>query len=160
LALVLVADAEIGGHFQKFSRLGPLLAGVVGANPEAMDGAQLHDAAYAVVRPHLDADRQNALDRFHDLHGSGDPRAATGVEAVLSAAQLGRVDTLLLTEDQAVGGTRPETGDHVVIGHTPDATERDPLDAAVAKTWQNGGRIHMLTGDAASDNLVGAILRY
>lgn len=35
--VVLVADAETGGHFQKLSSLGPLLAGVVETNPDAMD---------------------------------------------------------------------------------------------------------------------------
>ena len=63
--VVLVADAEIGGHFQKLSNLGTLLAGVIEANPEAMDTRQLHAAAYAVMQQRLDA-------------GRGEPRAPFG----------------------------------------------------------------------------------
>lgn len=143
--LVLVAGAEIGGHFQKFSRLGPLLAGVVGANPEAMTSAQLHDAAYAVLQPQLDADRQKVLDQFQGLRRSGDPRAVIGVEAVLSAAQLGRVDTLLLTEP---------------TDQTLDAAGGDLMDAAVRQTLQHAGRIHLFSGDQLPYTPVGAILRY
>jgi stalled ribosome rescue protein Dom34 len=120
----------------------------------------LHEAAYAVAKPHLDADRESALDRFHALRGSGDPRAVTGVEAVLSAAQLGRVDTLLLAEDQAVRESGQEAGYDSVTGRSGDVTEGKLLDAAVTQTLQNGGRIQLLAGDASSDELVGAILRY
>lgn len=156
--LVLVAGAEIGGHFQKFSRLGPLLAGVIETNPDSMRNGQLHDAAYAVMRPQLDADRTKALDKFQALQGSGDPRAATGVEAVLSAAQLGRVDTLLLT-DEAVG-TGQGTEDELITSQMDGSTDGDLVDAAVRQTLQHGGRIHLLSSDATSDALVGAILRY
>ncbi|MGZ4666712.1 MAG: hypothetical protein ACXV5Q_17165, partial [Frankiaceae bacterium] len=59
--LVLAADTEIAGHFRKFSRLGPLLAGVIKANPESIDGPRLHDAAHTVVRPHLETLRNGGL---------------------------------------------------------------------------------------------------
>ena len=46
--VVLVADAEIGRHFQKLGTAAAMLAGVVETNPEAMDIRALHEAAYAV----------------------------------------------------------------------------------------------------------------
>ena len=51
---VLVADAETGGHFQKLTALGPLLADVIETNPADMDEEALHKAAYAFVRPSFD----------------------------------------------------------------------------------------------------------
>ena len=54
--VVLIADAEIQGHFQKLSDLGSLLTGVVETDPETLDVNSLHAAAYDVVRPMLDMD--------------------------------------------------------------------------------------------------------
>ena len=47
LCFVLVADAEVQGHFRKLWTPADLLAGVVETNPAALDTAALHAAAYA-----------------------------------------------------------------------------------------------------------------
>ena len=158
--LVLAADTEIAGHFRKSSRLGPLLAGVIKANPESMDDTQLHDAAYTVVRPRLDADRQDALDRFEALHASGDVRAATGVTEVVRAAHQGRVDTLLLTETGPIWGRYDRTADQVVTYESYGASGQDLLDVAAIQTLHNGGLVHLMTPDTMPGAAAAAILRY
>jgi hypothetical protein len=160
IPLVLIADAEIGGHFQKFSTGRPPLAGVVDVNPESMNSADLHQAAYKIVRASLDTDRFDALHRFHSMRGRGDARAASGIEDVVRAAHRGQVDTLLLAEDSFVWGRYDESVDQVITDPALAASGQDLLDTAAAQTLQNGGHIHLFAGDTLSDELVGAILRY
>ena len=148
--IVLVADAEIGGHIKQLGTLGPLLAGVVETNPEAMDDRELHDAAYAVMRPRLDAARTAAAERFATLRGNRDARAVTGIDDVMTAAHQGRIDTLLLVEDETVGGRVAEF----------TATADDVLEAVAVQTLQHGGAVHLLPEKELSHPPAAAILRY
>lgn len=159
--VVLVADAENGGHFQKVAALGPLLAGVVETNPEAMDEAALHEAAYALVRPRFEADREEAVERFAALFGRGDERAATGTEEVVRAAHQGRVDTLLLAKGETVWGRYDETSGRVETGDASAGTGEELLDAAAVRTLRHGGAVHVLPREEMPDDApVAAILRY
>jgi hypothetical protein len=161
--LVLVAGSEIGGHFSGFTTLGRLLVGVIETNPEAMDDGELHDAAYAVARPVLDAVRTKAIARFEALLGAGDARAVTGAREVLAAAEQGRVDTLLLPpEDHAAGSDEPDTNRVAPADSTQEPGWPDPdlLEIAIVQTLSHGGSLH-LHGEAGSPRSeVGAILRY
>jgi len=161
--LVLVAGSEIGGHFRGFTTLDRLLVGVIETNPEAMDDRELHDAAYGVARPVLDAVRTKAIARFEALLGAGDARAATGARDVFSAAEQGRVDTLLLPlEDRAPRPDEPDTG-HAVPddgAQAPGWSDPDLLEVAAVQTLRQGGSLH-LHGEAGSPPAeVGAVLRY
>jgi hypothetical protein len=140
--VVLVADAEVQGHFRK---LGPALAGVVETNPEALDRKALHEAAYAVMRPKFDEDRRQAVERFTALHGAGDARALTGPRPVLSAAETGRVDTLLLAEGADLQG----------------GPDEDLVDSAAVRTLQQGGAVFILPPEQMpGGEAMAAVLRY
>jgi hypothetical protein len=161
MPVVLVADVEAGGHFQKLAALGPLLAGVVRTNPEAMDEEALHEAAYAVVRPHFEADRKQAVERFQALRGAGDARAATGIEAVVRAAYQGRINALLLAEGEAVWRHYDEAAGEVVVGEGFAGTGEDLLETAMVWTLQHGGGVHALPQREMPDAAPSAaILRY
>lgn len=145
--VVLVADAEIAGHFRQATGLGERLAGVVETNPAAMDNGALHAAAYEVVHPRLDGARTDALERFRALAGTDDDRAVTGVARVVSAAGDGRVDTLLLKHDE--------------VANPVEAGSADPLGVAAAETLQHGGAIHLLDEQEWPEAFTAAaILRY
>jgi hypothetical protein len=159
--VVLVADAETGGHFRKLTNLGPLLAGVVETNPAAMDPAALHEAAYALVQPRFDADRQVAHERFAALHGSGDARAVADMDAILSAAEEGRVDTLLLAEGTSLPGDHDETSHEVAINQEVAEAGGDPLEAAAVRTLRKGGNVYILSDEKMPEgSSMAAILRY
>ncbi len=160
--VVVAADAEIGGHFQKFSSLGSLLAGVIEVNPEAIEVEQLHEAAYAVMRPRLEEGRRDAVERLEALRGSGDGRAVTGVENVVKAAYGGRVEALLLVEGDSAWGTFDEAADQVLTGDGFAAAGQDLLDAAAVQTLQHAGAVYLLSGDDIPPDVasVAAVLRY
>lgn len=159
--VVLVADAETGGHFRKLGTLGPLLAGVVETNPDALDEGALHEAAYALVRPRFDAERGAAGERLAALLGRGDERAATGMEEVVRAAYQGRVDTLLLAEGESLWGRYDEGVDEVATGQEFAETGEDLLDAVAVRTLRHGGTVYVLPEEEMpGDAPAAAILRY
>ena len=158
--VVLVADAEIGGHIQKLGTLDPLLAGVIERDPGSLDDAQLHNAAYAVMRPRLDAARTAAVERFETLHGGGDARAATGVDELVRAAYQGRIDTLLLAQDDTVWGRYTEATDDIATGEAFEAAGEDLLEAVAVQTLQHDGAVHLLSPKEMSHRPAAAILRF
>ncbi len=159
--VVLVADAEIGGHFQKFSALGSLLAGVLEVNPATMDTGQLHHAAYAVMQPRLERGRKEAVERFETLRAGRDTRAVTRIEELVGAAYRGRVDTLLLAEDETVWGRYDQAVDEVATGDVFAATGEDLLEAAAVQTLRQGGDVHLLPlGEMPEATPAAATLRY
>jgi hypothetical protein len=161
VAVVLAADTEIGGHFRKLTTIGPLLAGVIDVNPASLDLTQLHAQAYAIVQPSLDQARKDALERFEALYGSTDERAVTSIEEVVRAAYRGRVDALLLTEDEAEWGCYDEAADTFATSDAYAATGEDHLEAAAVRTLQQGGAVHLLAREEMpAGTKLAAILRY
>jgi len=159
--VVLAADAEIGGHFKKFTTMGPRLAGVIDVNPASLDSIQLHAAAYAIMQPRLNQTRNDAVERFEALHASHDVRAVIALEDVVRAAHQGRVETLLITEAQKAWGRYDEAADAVLSDDAYAATGDDHLETAAVRTLQQGGTVHVLTAEEMPENaLATAILRY
>lgn len=139
---VLAGDPENAGHFRKLARLPGLIEAGLDTNPDALEDGELHRRAYALVEPLLLERRRRAVERFAALAGDGSGKAATGLEAILPAAEAGRIDTLLLAE-----------------GAEEDAEER--LEAAVARTLLQGGAVHVLPPEAMPAPVpAAAILRY
>jgi len=151
--VVLIADAQTGGHFRKFTNLGPQLVGVIDHNPDSLDLTQLHAAAYAVMETLLGQSRSDAVERLAALHGAHDARAITGVEAVADAASQGRIDTLFLIED--------ETTDTHSADHDRIASGDGNLDVAAIGTLRHDGAIYLIAHkDMPKGTAAAAILRY
>ncbi|WP_281825547.1 hypothetical protein [Jannaschia rubra] len=154
--VVLVADAETGGHFARSTTLGPLLAGVIETNPAAMDDTALHEAAYALVEPRFMAGRREAVGRLAALQGSDDARAMAGAEDVARSAQEGRVETLLLAE-----GASDRDGGATGSDDEAEGSTLDRFDAAAVQTLRHGGDVYIVPADdMPGDTRIAAILRY
>lgn len=161
LPVVLIADAEIQGHFQKLSDLGPLLAGVVETNPEALDVSSLHAAAYDVVRPIFDAGRTRAIERLSALLGSRDAHATLDAAEIVKAAHLGRIETLMLAEGAELWGRFDEATGKVSVGNQATADEQDLLDDVAARVLRHGGAVTILALDEMPEAApAAAVLRF
>ena len=159
--VVLIADAEIQGHFQKLSDLGPLLAGVVEMNPESLDVNALHAAAYDIVRPMFDEDRRQAVDRLAALLGSGDAHATLDAGEIVKAAHVGQIETLMLAEGAELWGRFDEATGNVTMGGEAAAAGQDLLDGVAAQVLRHGGAITMLSPDEMPDAApAAAVLRF
>lgn len=161
MPVVLAADAEIQGHFQKPGTLGPLLAGVVEINPEAIDEKELHAAAYAVMQPRLAEERERAVERFTALLNDGDARASIESEEIIKAAHYSRIDTLFLAEGVNLWGRFDEAADKVMLDEAFAGTGEDLLDAAAVHTLRHGGSVYILPKEEMPGAaMAAAILRY
>lgn len=161
LPVVLVADAELGGHFRKASGLGPLLAAVIETHPDSLDRRRLHEVAYEAARPRLDATRRDAVERFAALKGKQDPKVAWGLEHLVKSAHRGQVEALMLRMDPTVWGTfDPEAGT-ITISETPHPSCQDLVERAAATTLAHGGAVHVLAADDLPEiEYAAAILRF
>ena len=161
IPVVVIADAEIQGHFRKLSHLGPLLAGVVEMNPEALDVSSLHDAAYGIVRPIFDEVRERAVERFAALLGSGDARATVDGRKIIKAAHLGQIDTLMLAEGAELRGHFDEAAGKVSLRGEAAAAGQDLLDVTAASVLRHGGSVMVLPpGEIPETAPAAAVLRF
>ena len=161
LPVVLIADAEIQGHFQKLSSLGPLLAGVVETNPESQDVKSLHAAAYDIVRPIFEKGRRQAVDRLAALLGSGDAHATLDAGEIVKAAHLGRIEMLMLVEGAELRGRFDEATGKVTMGGEATAAGHELLDDVAARVMRHGGAVTILSLDEMPDAApAAAVLRF
>lgn len=159
--LVLVADAEVGGHFQQASDLGQHLAGVVEINPNSLDASALHGLAYPQVKERLDRGRVEALATAAELLGRGDHTATTRIADIVRASHQGRVGTLLLPDGEPVWGRYDSEADNLETGPEFESSGEDLLGIAAMKTLQNGGDVHVMSADELPKEADAvALLRY
>lgn len=159
--LVLIADAEVGGHFQQASDLDTLLAGFVETNPGSLDARALHESAYPQVKDRLDHDRAEALSRAAEHLGRGDSTATSQLPDVVRAAHRGQIDTLLLSDCDPIWGAYDLAADRLETGPAFEASGDDLLGVAAIQTLQHGGSVHMMTaGELPGDADAVALLRF
>jgi hypothetical protein len=133
--------------------------GITG-NPDELKPEELQANAWELVTPLFGRQREEALDRYRRLAGSG--RTATDVQAVVEAAFQGRVELLFVGVGiqcwgrfDAVSGQADLHGD----ASAPDA--EDLLDWAAMLTLQNGGVVFAdPPGDVPDGMPLCAVYRY
>ncbi len=159
--VVVIADAEIGGHLAKSDALAPLIAGNVEVNPATMNDTELHAAGWAMMQPIRDDARDAALNRLDARLGQGDVTACVDPAQLLTAAQHGRIETLFLAADTALPGRfDPETAT-TVMGEGEAAGTVDLVDLAARIALQNGGELRVVEQDRLpKGGVMAAILRY
>ena len=144
--LVLVAEPQAAGHFRKLAapHLHQLQAEELHTNPFAMTDAELHARVAAVMAPALDAELSRALGQIEARLGTAEPNVAIRLEEILAAAHEGRVDTVVVAEDETLWGHfDPATGTLTAHG-TQGRDEEDLVNEAAVATLRTGGRAFAL----------------
>ncbi|HEX6199982.1 MAG TPA: hypothetical protein VF150_06940, partial [Thermoanaerobaculia bacterium] len=136
-----------------------LVEPAVTGNPELLSDDELRLAAWPLVEPRLTEARRLALERYVELGGTG--RAAGGVDAVVVAADRGRVESLFLVPEAERWGTyEPDLG-RVALHGERETGDEDLAELAVARTLENGGDVFALgPGELGEGVEVAAVLRY
>ena len=159
--IVVLADAEIGGHVLKDEALASLIAGFTEVDPASLDEADIHATARAVMEPIQNKARDEALERLDALLGRGDAKACIDAAKLGAAAQDGRVDQLFVGEDAVRAGTfDPEAaGTEASKPRTPEKS--DLIERAVQLTLRNGGGIWVVAPHRLPEGIsMAATLRY
>lgn len=130
---------------------------VIDATTRTWDAGELHRRSWALVRPHFDEERQNALDRFH---AAPEQTAANPGSALLAAVE-GRVDTLFVAEDTRIWGLFDADRHSVQVHRHRQAGDTELLNLATIKTLQSDGTVYVADAeDVPDDAPIAALLRY
>jgi protein required for attachment to host cells len=159
--LVLAADDRLLGRLRNHVHYRGLVEDGIREHPRSLSEDELHEKAYELVRPQLDATRADAVARYDARQGDAGKGAAGRIEDVVTAAAQGRIEALIVSIDATAAGVfLPEENRAVVAREATDDT-MDLIDYAVLQTLQNGGSVYSQPADRR-ENLppVAAILRF
>lgn len=141
--LVLAGVAEHGATFRSISGRRNIVDEMVTGNPDRLSAQELHERAWPIAERALREDDAQLADRYNELVGTG--RASEDLASIATAAQEGRVDTLLLRRPSAAPDGQPR----LVV---------DEVDVVIAHTLRNSGSLAVSEDPAAPP--VRAIFRY
>lgn len=160
LPVVLMGLDPLVTLYRDLSSYPHIMDEIVRGNPDQLTAEELHTAAWPVIEQRLRSDKQQAVERFGELHGTG--RASTNPATVEDAAAHGRVETLLLTASPSCW-ERSSTGPHAVIQlGTDDASSHcELLDRVTVDTLVRGGHIYTFSeSEVPGGSDVAAVFRY
>ncbi|MGK9167208.1 hypothetical protein KXR53_12970 [Inquilinus limosus] len=135
--VVLVAEPELAGHVRSAGSWPELLKDFVSRHPARMREDELHAAALALL-PTEEARAEPVLDRISGRLGRGEPTASLKLEEILTAARDGRVDAVLVAEEETIWGRFDEPRGAVAASGT-EGSEEDLLNLAAVMTLATGG---------------------
>lgn len=137
--VVLVTDPHVAGHFAKHAQLRGMHPAVLHLNPFALTEAELHGKVVELMQPDLQSELDGVLEQVNARLGTAEPTVAIRLEEILAAAQEGRVDTVVVAEDETLWG-RFEPGQRLVAHGKPGPDDEDLLNQAAVLVLRNGGR--------------------
>lgn len=159
--LVLAGIEYLQGLYRQANQYHQLVEQGIEKDPETLNPEELHQAAWASVEPLFQQARQQALDHYHHLAGTGDSRAAHELATIVAAAYFQRVDTLFITPAQAVWGSFSPARNMAEVHPEHQAGDEDLLDLAASSTLLNGGRVYAVAADELpAAGPAAAIFRY
>jgi hypothetical protein len=144
--IVLVADPHVAGSFLQQIQISQIHPQPLHLNPFALSDAELHAKVLDVIRPALDVDLEAVLEQINARLGTAEPTVAIRLEEILAAAREGRVDAVVVADDEPLWGCLRPDGTLVAHG-TPDPFDEDLLNLAAVLALRNGGRAFALPRD-------------
>jgi hypothetical protein len=136
-----------------------LLEQGISGNPDEMDEKELHNRAWALVKPYVKKAQEEAARRYQDFVGTG--RTSKDLKEIVSAAVHGRIAVLFLAKGiQQWGRFGPENG-RVEVHQTQKPGDEDLLDLAAAQTLLKGGEVYVVDEKKVpEDAAAAALFRY
>jgi hypothetical protein len=157
--LVLAAVAEYAPPIRRAFRGLHLLDEIVAGNPDSLSDHALAEAARAVALREHRAVIERRLERWSELRPAG--RAADEIEAIVPAADEGRVESLFIARKAESWGCYEPDLRHLELHETREPGDEDLLDRAAARTLANGGEVHVLPyAEMPPGRVAVAALRY
>lgn len=159
--LLLVADPRTVGWYRKQANYRHLLDEDIQKNPQDFSLDAMHEAAWEMVRPHLNKARDEALERLEARLGSGDEPASNELSTLVKAAGDGRIDTLFLARHSGERdwGTYDAEKRALEYGDGPGA--QDLVNLVAVNTMRNGGIVAVMPEAKAGElGQAAAIMRY
>ena len=130
-------------------------------NPDPLTPEELHERAWALLRPYFEKGRAEAARTFVELWDKGSPLALVDVERIVPASHWGVVEHLFVPVGVQVWGLYDQSRKEVSLLHAPEPGCEDLLDLAAVHTLLNGGRVYAVDPlEMPAEGKAAAVLRY
>lgn len=138
-----------------------LLAEGLTGNPQTLSAKELHQRAWAVVKPYFEGAQAEQKALYAELAGRDDPRAVNSVKTIVQAAHEGRIATLFVAFGEHQWGVYRAHSHNVHVHPTRQPGDQDLLDIAAAQTFAAGGTVFVVDHDQIpGGKAMAAIFRY
>jgi hypothetical protein len=161
LPLILAGLGYLRGVYREVNQYHYLVDQAIEYDGAALSAEELHEKAWAIVAPLYQQERQQSIDTYQHLAGTGDKRATHMIEQIVPAAYFQAIATLLITTGIERWGVFDPTHNTVEIHNERRPGDEDLLDFAAVYTLLNGGAVHIVDPQSMPAGVpVAAILRY
>lgn len=146
LPVLLVALSEYQGIFHEVSENGNLLDAGLERDPfNDLSENELASMAWQQVSPAVSARVDDLLERFHsaNAHESGE----TDVTRIGPAAASGRVEALLIAQDEQVSGMVDDNSGEVILTAADEPEAGDVIDRLAKLTLRADGELWFIPGE-------------
>lgn len=130
-------------------------------NPDDMPAHQVHEQALGLLEPHLNAGIDRAVTTFAEARGG--EAATSDLRRIIPAALEGRVDTLIVGDQDTAWGEYDTENGHMTVRSAPVNGDIDLLDHAATATLLHGGTVYVLPAEQVREATgvdAAAVLRY
>jgi len=142
--LLLAAEPRVNGYFRKLAALPQLQAEGLQLNPHAFSPMELKKRALEIMRPALESECRGVLEQIDARLGTAESTVAIRLEEIMTAAAEGRVDAVVVADDENLWG-RFLPGEGLVHAHgSPSGEDEDLLNQTAIMALRNGGRAFAL----------------
>ncbi|TWU14339.1 hypothetical protein CA54_31840 [Symmachiella macrocystis] len=112
----------------------------VAGNPDDLSAKELHTAAWRLVEPMFLRDRESALTQFNKFVAN--ENTTTKLSQIVSASQVGAIETLLLAEDEQLWGLPGNSG--AAVDSQEEIKMEELLNYSAVQTLTTGGTVYTL----------------
>lgn len=157
--LVLAGVEYVLAIYREASSYPSLIEEGVTGNPEGLSTEDIRERAWSVVEPVFLKAREEALEVYRELAGTG--RASSDIREVAAAAHDGRVEILFVALGVQRWGSFDPGKREVKLRDKQQAGDEDILDFAAAHCLIHRGRVYALSsGKVPGGEPLAAIFRY
>lgn len=157
--LLLAGVDHILSIYRSANTYPQLVEGGIPGSTEPLRVSDLHQKAWALVKPIFERAQQEAVGQVRQLAGAG--RASHDPHEVVPAAHYGRIETLLLARGAHQPGAFDAGTGKVVVHRSAHPDAEDLLDLAAIQTLMHDGRVFSLAAaDLPAKAMMAAVFRY
>lgn len=119
-----------------------LLPDYISANPSDKDINVLHQDAWELIQPYFNEGRQDKLDKFESMIGTG--KASPEINVIFPAAFEGRIDTLFLENREDIFGTFNPTTQELKVEPDPTLKNVSLMNLLAMQVLNTQGTVYLL----------------
>jgi hypothetical protein len=157
--LVLAGVEYVLSIYRSRSSYDRIVAQSVSGNADHLPAHELHARAWPVAEAALQQPRDDAVRRYQRAAGSD--KASADLQSVVTAAQQGRVESLLVVGDARQWGRVQAEQGTVDVHAEKQPGDEDLVDRAAVETLRNRGAVFVVSADwMPADAPLAAVMRY